>query len=655
MGSLESLLVPGRPERQGLRPSGLPARLRSFLSAPAWARKPEPRVRYGLRFLPGLGLLGRQYLTEARPFLERADAIRGRRFAYLGRTIGFPGRIDWDPQGVSEPWRLALNGLDDLLALGVAAALAPTADARGRWYRVAATLIADWIAGSPAGRGVAWTLPCLARRIPNLVYAHTLFATELDDDRPTRRAWIESLHEQATALAAAVPGQPAEVALIHAGRALFMAGRLFDGMEARRWLESGAAVLWGQLREQVHEDGGHRSRTPTVHALVLADYLEVFAILQAANDDVPIWARKRVKGMADFLARLVHPDGQIPLFHGAALGAARPADELLATAAVVLHEPGLAPPGALPGVWPLLVLGESGLRVHAQLPRRARSAEPRALRRAGFYVLPGDPGDAMLLDGASPPPGGAGGALGYELSVGGERLVVSAGPGSEEPAAWAEYFRSTRGHNVVTVGGAEQIAGGRVPVVSEVQWAVREGLVYFSASHDGFARLAPDFRLHHRRRVFCLPGRFWIVCDEILGTGTWEAESFVHFHPAVAVSATCRDRPSFTAARSERARVRIVPAGEREIRLAHGVEQPAPQGWYAARHGERRPAQVLSLLASGRLPIVFGYALLPRHDGPAALRFDHDAFRLHATLVTGGAEYAISVVQGDVELVTRAL
>src|SRR5439155_809869 len=230
--------------------------------------------------------------------------------------------------------------------------------------------------------------------------------------------------------------------------------------------------------------------------------LEVIALLLAANDDVPLWARKRVKAMADFLARLLHPDGEVPLFHGAALGVARPARELLATAAIVLHEPELAPPGDLPGVWPLLVVGDAGRRTHAHLPRRREGAAARALRRTGFYVLPGDPGDVFLLDGESPPAGGHDGAFG----------------------------------------------------------------------------------------------------DELLGSGQWDVESFIHFHPEVRLTAACHGRPAFVASRSDAAAVEIVPAGVREIHVTAAVETPAPQGWYAARHGERRPAPVLSLAASVRLP-----------------------------------------------------
>ena len=611
-------------------------------------------MRYGQVFLPGLALLCRQHVAEVRAMLERADALRGRRFTYLGRTVGFPGRIDWEPAGLSEAWRLALGSLDDLLPLGIAAALAPSNEVRRGWYGAASALVREWIAAVPAGSGPAWSVPALVRRVPNLLYHTVFFAPELRADAAGRRPLLESLYSQASVLAAGVDGHAADAELIRIGRALYMAGRFFDGMEARGWLEAGAGILWNQLREQVHEDGGHRARNLALHALVLGDYLEVFALLQAANDDVPIWARKRVKGMADFLLRMVHPDGEIPLFHGAAIGVAHPTRELLALAAAVLHEPALASPGELPGVWPLLVLGEGGRRIFANLPReRPVGAEPRALRRTGFYVLPGETGDVMLVDGTSPPPDGDSGLFGYELSVGGLRMVVDAGVASDAADPWREYFRSARAHNVARVAGAEQVAGGRLPVVSETQWVVRDGLLYFSGLHDGYARLAPDLRLRHRRHVFCLPGRFWLVCDELLGTGRWAVESFVHFHPGVTLQGICRGRPAFLARRSATAALQVVPSGVGCVRVSHGEDGPWPQGWYAARHGERWPAPVLAFETQGPLPLVFGYALLPRSDAPAFVSFEHDAFRLQATLVVGEREYALSVLQGDVEVVTR--
>jgi heparinase II/III-like protein len=652
VGNVGSLRVEARAERQLLKPPGLPGRIKSLFSAGAWARRPEPRVRYGQPLLPGLASFGRQYLADAEPLLERAEATRGRRFTYLGRTVGFPGRIDWEPAGLSAAWHAELAALDEVVALGIAATLALNADLRRSWFDLAMGLVREWESGAPRN-GVGWQLGALARRIPNLIHTYVLFGPELRADPRQRGTILESLYAQSEALAAAVPGQPADRRLVDAGRALFFAGRFFDGMEARGWLEAGTAILWAQLREQVNDDGGHVSRNPAEHARVLASYLEVLAFLQTSHDEVPIWARKRVKGMADFFVRMLHPDGEIPLFHGAALGVARPARELLAVAAVVLHEAGLAPPGELPGVWAHLLLGEAGRRVHGNLPRRRQAVEPRALRRTGFYVLPGDPGDVMLLDGESPAAGGHANVFGYELSVAGARLVVSGGTNGEEPGPWSEYVASTRAHNVVAVNDAEQLATGRLPVVSETQWVVRDGLLYWSGVHDAFARLALDLRLRHRRRVFCLPGRFWLVCDEILGNGDARAESFVHFHPDVAVQATCQGAPAFHVARSEAARLQVVTAGGGEVALVHGVEAPRPQGWYAPRPGVRRPSPVLSIGRAARLPFALAYAMLPRVDEPAALDLEHDAFRLHATLRSGGLEYRLTVVQGEVEMQIR--
>jgi len=57
------------------------------------------------------------------------------------------------------------------------------------------------------------------------------------------------------------------------------------------------------------------------------------------------------------------------------------------------------------------------------------------------------------------------------------------------------------------------------------------------------------------------------------------------------------------------------------------------------------------LLAIGRLPLVFGYALVPRVNAPAELTFHQDAFQLRAMLRVDDHEYTMAVVQDEVELV----
>jgi len=65
------------------------------------------------------------------------------------------------------------------------------------------------------------------------------------------------------------------------------------------------------------------------------------------------------------------------------------------------------------------------------------------------------------------------------------------------------------------------------------------------------------------------------------------------------------------------------------------------------------PAPVLALAAAGKLPLLIGYAIVPRSEEPVSLRLEHDAFRLVAELRAGGEDFRLAVVQGEVELTRR--
>src|SRR5438552_16738337 len=122
-----------------------------------------------------------------------------------------------------------------------------------------------------------------------------------------------------------------------------------------------------------------------------------------------------------------------------------------------------------------------------------------------------------------------------------------------------------------------------------------DGLLYFSGTHCVFAHRTPA--LKHRRRVFCLPGRFWVIADELLGAGGVEAESFIHLHPDVQLAAVCHGRPVFTAARSPTAQVQIVPAGQHVVRAVRGMAAARRLGMAAPCNDETRTYRVPSLIA----------------------------------------------------------
>jgi len=210
----------------------------------------------------------------------------------------------------------------------------------------------------------------------------------------------------------------------------------------------------------------------------------------------------------------------------------------------------------------------------------------------------------------------------------------------------AEYARGPRAHNVVAIPG--RMGGSGVGEVSGVHWTVRHGLVCFSATRDGLVDGATGPL--HRRRVVGLPGRFWIVCDELLGAGFAAAESFVHFHPEVAMTAICHGRPGFLAVRGGRSWAQVAFAGGCQVSLVAGVEDPAPQGWAALDASDLCPAPTLVLGGAGRLPLLLGYAILPRTEAPAHLDLAYEEVELRVRLSIGTERFEIALPEDSVEL-----
>jgi hypothetical protein len=245
---------------------------------------------------------------------------------------------------------------------------------------------------------------------------------------------------------------------------------------------------------------------------------------------------------------------------------------------------------------------------------------------------------------------GRGGGFAFECSVGGRLLVVGPGAGADDGHPLASWARGSQARNVLTDRRvfASSSAAGRNSVEPEIHWTMRDGLLCFLGTEPR----GPEVR--HRRAVFCLPGRFWIVCDEVLGQGEWEGESLLHLHPEARLRAACVDgRLGLIAARSEPACMGIVVA-DGEVAVHTAVEGPRPQGWFARRPSEFEPAPALVIPVAGTLPLVTGYALLPRQSAPARLTLASDAFQLGVTLRYGDDEFTITVVDQDVEMVRRA-
>jgi hypothetical protein len=82
---------------------------------------------------------------------------------------------------------------------------------------------------------------------------------------------------------------------------------------------------------------------------------------------------------------------------------------------------------------------------------------------------------------------------------------------------------------------------------------------------------------------------------------------------------------------------------------------PAPQGWYPTGDGSWRPSPVIAIRTAGALPLLTGYAFVPRSAGMSGeLVLAGDAFELRATVRLADTVYEITAVQDEVSLVVRA-
>ncbi len=98
-------------------------------------------------------------------------------------------------------------------------------------------------------------------------------------------------------------------------------------------------------------------------------------------------------------------------------------------------------------------------------------------------------------------------------------------------------------HSTVSVDHREQgilAQRGEIwsPPVAELRvWASAADCVVMAGRHDGYRRLANP--VWHRRTVVTMHGLYWLIIDELLGTGVHEAEQRFH----VAPGAVAEERP----------------------------------------------------------------------------------------------------------------
>lgn len=599
-------------------------------------------------------LFARRMSDERGRILYVAEAALRERFDLLGYArLDFGHPPDWhhDPVSGRRAPRVHWSRIDPLDSAQVGDSKVVWELNRHQWlvtmgqaYRLTgderfaaafARQIRSWSAENPRGIGINWASSLeVALRLVSWSWALRLFrrSPALDDEL------LATLREGFAAHAGHVESYLStyfspNTHLTGEALGLVYAGTMLRGWpRARRWLQTGQAILSEQMGRQVLEDGVYFEQA-TGYARYTAE-IGLHALILAAlrGESPPPALRERVERLLDYLLHVRRPDGSLPPIGDAdggwllPLAPRRAPDDLrgvFAVAAVVLGRSDYAWVAETAAPEVLWLLGRPGLAAFDGLTPAPPPAKPSRLFAEGGCAVMSSGWDReahQLVFDVGPlgcPVSGAHGhadLLSVQCSAFGEPHVVDPGTYLYTPdAAWRDYFRSTAAHSTVVVDGQGQarpagpFAWRERPRATLRHWLSTETVDFADASHGAYRRLA-DPVVHRRRVVFVKP-RYFVLADDLEGA----ADHHVELRFQLARGRVTPEVDGWVRIGGQDGRGLLVRAFSHlpvVPRLIEGEAGPI-EGWVAPDYGQRHPAPALVYAVATRLPLRVLTLLVP--------------------------------------------
>jgi len=538
------------------------------------------------------------------------DLARGK-FCFLNKVAELDIPTNWNPSSESKLWIYNLHYFDYVRTI----LLQHQEQNTDQSYALFRRLVNEWMSSCAVAMPLAWDAYPISLRLNNWLRAYMVFERELALDTAFSQKLRQSIYIQAKYLESHLEYQLLNNHLLENGRTLWLVGRFFDGPDAQRWRDKGFAILMRGLRTDFFADGGHDERSPMYHQIMLDVYQEVFDILTTANEPVPKCFTSRLNAIKSWFANVLHPDGNLSLFHDCAFDiAGDPADFI------------------------------------AEKASRANGLT--ALEASGYFIFRDSKNNSfVMIDCGSMGPDHRNGhahcgALSFEASIAGERFIVDSGVSDYYgDIKWRDYFRSTRAHNTVVVDDCEQseiwdrFRIARRYRLEEVVSAESEKLSYVAATHTGYKRLPGN--VTHRRWMCYVDDKFWVICDLIDGDGIHDIESLLHFHPQVEIieNGLPTDAGQMTKLVRDDVTLQILSWGATSVNHYYGDQSPI-QGFYAPRFGECIENNTLGFVNNKQLPAWLGFVLLPS-ESEAQLQFTNTSKTGNLLINTLDANYQL--------------
>jgi uncharacterized heparinase superfamily protein len=595
---------------------------------PAWRERVVARAEALCR--GEFDLLGYRQLSFGEPPDWHLDPVSGRRapLVHWSRLDPLDAARVGDSKVVWE-----LNRHQWLVQLGHAYRLT----GEERYAETFTRHVGDWMRENPPGLGINWASSLeVALRLIAWCWALALFGrsptltTELGV-RMLAAIWVHARHVERHLSVYFSPNTH----LTGEALGLFYAGVLFP--EFRRstsWRVLGTRVLVTESQRQVLPDGVYFEQSTYYQRYSVEIYLH-FLILAARNGvTVPVSVGDRVRRMLDFLLAVRQPDGAMPQVGDADGGSLLPLvprepDDpraIFSTAAAFFGRPDLAWAAGEVAPETLWLLGSPGLAaLDALSPAPPSVAAPSVFPEGGYVVMrSGFDAEAhhLIFDVGPlgcPVTGGHGHAdlLTVQCSAFGEPFLVDPGTyGYRGDVEWRDFFRSTAAHSTVVVDGEGQaIPAGPFrwrtrPRARLRRWSTAEGLLLAEGDHPAYRRLSDP--VLHRRRVLFVGNRYWVLVDELEGTGEHRVDVQLQFAPMEVIV----EPSSWIRAQGRRGHgllVRAFATVPLTVERWEGERAPL-RGWLSPAYGCREPAPLVVHRAVATLPLRIATLLLPVRD-----------------------------------------
>lgn len=606
-----------------------------------------PRFFFSSADLPVLTEILQERLPEAaRDTIARADRIFAHQFDLLGyKNLDLGRHIDWhlDPvhnkRAPNKLWyevpyldfdtvgdvkiTWELNRHQHFVTLGKAYQM--THDEK--YAREFIAQFYDWRAQNPYPAGVNWASSLeVAFRSLSWLWARELFAGSLSLPETFQDDLLAALERNARFIERNLSFYfSPNTHLLGEGVALFFIGLLCPEVRgAGLWRERGWAIVLEAARLQVRPDGGYFEQSTYYHVYALDFFLHARILASQNKVAIPTAFDQTIVAMLDYLAAL-GTAGPVPSFGDDDGGRLfDPTRNLTAhlldpisTGAVLYNRADFKARAESLREETLWLLGPGSAGEFDRLPTIAPACVSRSFPGTGTYIL-ASAGLSLAIDAG--PLGSARGGHGHAdvlsvcVAADGFDWIVDQGTftytGSREGR---DQFRGTRAHNTLVVDTLDQaekvdaFAWGRFPQVSVERWLMGETFDLLEVSHDGYMRLA--LPVCHRRLIFSVKDRFWLVVDAAEGRGRHQLE--IQWHgPARGFE---MDDAHRALAMGNGTGFAVVPAlsPEWSVHLAESSWSP--------NYGMKESRPALQCRAETNLPAEFATLLVPRVSSRNAL------------------------------------